>query len=175
MKGKFVEPMTLHRYLYANNDPINKLDPDGRTVLYAAKIVVGGLMAGYSAYKDSGGDKWATALGGVLGMLSAAIPSPMWGAIIGTVSSGGSAAFASYRNGDDFNRVVLQGMSGFFAGGTGGATGALLPGGWGGFGADVGNAVFTDLYSSGFSNVYDWWKKTFDDREDAIDRIMGGN
>jgi len=30
VRGKFKEPITLHKYLYCGNDPINRIDPDGR-------------------------------------------------------------------------------------------------------------------------------------------------
>jgi len=30
VKGKFRNPLTLHKYLYCGNDPINRTDPDGR-------------------------------------------------------------------------------------------------------------------------------------------------
>ena len=30
VKGKFEEPLTLHKYLYCTNNPINLIDPDGR-------------------------------------------------------------------------------------------------------------------------------------------------
>jgi RHS repeat-associated protein len=30
--GKFENPLTWHRYLYCQNDPINKIDPDGREI-----------------------------------------------------------------------------------------------------------------------------------------------
>jgi RHS repeat-associated protein len=29
IRGRFVEPLTLHKYLYCNNDPINNTDPSG--------------------------------------------------------------------------------------------------------------------------------------------------
>ncbi len=32
--GKFEEPMTLHKYLYCGNDPINKIDPWGLWAMY---------------------------------------------------------------------------------------------------------------------------------------------
>lgn len=30
VRGKFKDPITLHKYLYCGNDPINRTDPDGR-------------------------------------------------------------------------------------------------------------------------------------------------
>ena len=35
-EGVNAEPISLHKYLYADNDPINKLDPSGNSVILAA-------------------------------------------------------------------------------------------------------------------------------------------
>ena len=43
MVGGFKEPMTLHRYLYCINDPVNKIDPDGR-FFGIASLLVGSSM-----------------------------------------------------------------------------------------------------------------------------------
>jgi len=42
VKGKFHRPLTLHPYLYTENDPINKIDPTGRSV----SSIVGAILAG---------------------------------------------------------------------------------------------------------------------------------
>jgi len=39
VRGKFREPMTLHKYLYCGNDPINRIDPDGRFFGLASLLV----------------------------------------------------------------------------------------------------------------------------------------
>jgi hypothetical protein len=39
--GKFEEPLTLHKYLYCGNDPINGVDPEGLWVVYVTGTVMG--------------------------------------------------------------------------------------------------------------------------------------
>ena len=42
VKGKPVNPMTLHPYLYCQNDPANKIDPTGRSVSSMVGAILGG-------------------------------------------------------------------------------------------------------------------------------------
>lgn len=46
VKGKFEEPLTLHKYLYCQNDPINRIDPEGRI----AKRLLSPIATGYALY-----------------------------------------------------------------------------------------------------------------------------
>jgi RHS repeat-associated protein len=39
--GKIVDPRTLHKYLYAASDPVNRLDPSGRENLWFRAIITG--------------------------------------------------------------------------------------------------------------------------------------
>ena len=41
VRGKFQEPLTLHRYLYAANNPINRIDPSGKTPLLFDMMATG--------------------------------------------------------------------------------------------------------------------------------------
>ncbi|MHC4156102.1 MAG: RHS repeat-associated core domain-containing protein [Planctomycetota bacterium] len=52
VRGKFQEPLTLHRYLYCINDPINRIDPSGLTVLEAIGTASGMIKQalGWRAY-----------------------------------------------------------------------------------------------------------------------------
>jgi RHS repeat-associated protein len=43
--GRFEEPLSLHRYLYCRNDPVNLVDPNGEIVGYI--MLVGGLGYGF--------------------------------------------------------------------------------------------------------------------------------
>ena len=43
VRGKFEDPLTLHRYLYCSNNSINRIDPTGESSL-------DGIMAGYAVY-----------------------------------------------------------------------------------------------------------------------------
>ena len=38
------EPLTLHRYLYAGADPVNKVDPSGRDFSLGAQITIGAML-----------------------------------------------------------------------------------------------------------------------------------
>ena len=74
LDGNEFDPKTLHKYLYANGDPINGLDPTGRVDAFeAAKILQVVLVAataftivdfGYCLYKE------VTALGSALSLQS---------------------------------------------------------------------------------------------------------
>ena len=45
VRGSFREPMTLHVYLYCLNDPINKVDPEGRFAYnFVSSILTGGAL-----------------------------------------------------------------------------------------------------------------------------------
>ena len=46
VKGKYREPLTLHKYLYCLNDPINLVDPDGET----AKTLLAPVIAGHATH-----------------------------------------------------------------------------------------------------------------------------
>jgi len=45
--GKFKEPMTLHVYLYCLNDPINRIDPEGKL---SALVLVNPMLTGVAFY-----------------------------------------------------------------------------------------------------------------------------
>ena len=38
--GRIFDPVTLHRYLYANSDPVNKIDPSGRVTLVEVTVSI---------------------------------------------------------------------------------------------------------------------------------------
>ena len=46
VKGKLKEPLTLHKYLYCMNDPMNNTDPSGAS----AKALVAPVVAGYATH-----------------------------------------------------------------------------------------------------------------------------
>ena len=48
VRGKFKEPLTLHKYLYSNNDPINMIDPTGKFL--SGAMLAKPIMAGYSVH-----------------------------------------------------------------------------------------------------------------------------
>ena len=61
VKGKAFEPLTLHKYLYCNNDPINRTDPSGEFTFHVADAIITGSafyghMINLAAYGASSGD-----------------------------------------------------------------------------------------------------------------------
>ena len=46
--GKFKEPLTLHRYLYCLNDPVNGVDPSGEMTFTEMKVTVGTWATAFS-------------------------------------------------------------------------------------------------------------------------------
>ena len=59
VRGKFQEPMTLHRYLYCQNEPLNRIDPSGQWGIVDA-VVTGAALRAHSvnlaAYAASSGN-----------------------------------------------------------------------------------------------------------------------
>jgi len=47
VRGKFRKPMTLHKYFYCENDPVNKIDPSGEVA-----ILLGGSLSGNVSATD---------------------------------------------------------------------------------------------------------------------------
>lgn len=49
VRGEQLEPLTLHRYLYCVNDPIDRIDPRGEISAAAARLT-NAVVTGYSFY-----------------------------------------------------------------------------------------------------------------------------
>jgi hypothetical protein len=47
VKGEYKEPLTLHKYLYCLNEPINRADPAGR---FSARAIAAPVVAGYATH-----------------------------------------------------------------------------------------------------------------------------
>ncbi len=52
VRGKFKEPLTLHKYLYCMNDPVNLVDPDGRWAFVVGGYVSNSLNVGIDTIKS---------------------------------------------------------------------------------------------------------------------------
>ncbi len=50
--GKFEEPITLHKYLYCGNDPVNRVDPQGLWAAYATGTFM--VSLGFSYIRQTG-------------------------------------------------------------------------------------------------------------------------
>jgi len=133
--GKFEEPLTLHRYLYCGNDPINYVDPDGRIA-----IVIGGSFSGNITASDlSSGFNNRRGLGGIGAMAayySAILPGMTmltdhvgWG---GTAGAGFVAAWDHTRKlsglneSDAWSWGTMQWVAGGYSGSTTGTGGSLM-------------------------------------------------
>lgn len=120
VRGRFTEPLTLHKYLYCNNDSINRVDPDGKVWFFAAKLVIGGIAGGINGYYSSGGKndaKWVGAItGAVAGMFSSVLPGRVAGAVVGTLLSGVNNAYANYRQHGSESSAITGFMGGMLGG-----------------------------------------------------------
>ena len=108
--GNGEDPITLHRYLYAGNEPVDFIDPGGREISLGAQIavgaIVGGLAAGLADYAVTGKVRARSVIAGVaigalapvilagVGVYAAALP--VVSAYPGLVTSGLSVAFGGY-------------------------------------------------------------------------------
>ena len=55
VRGEYKEPLTLHRYLYALNDPIDRIDPAGELSFGSVMTGVGWGLRAYGAYSAATG------------------------------------------------------------------------------------------------------------------------
>jgi RHS repeat-associated protein len=129
-KGEFTEPLTLHRYLYCQNEPVNCTDPSGE-MMSPAELVIGGIIGGvfgaFNGYASSGGKLDAVAVGmavgAIAGMFSATMPSATLGTIIGSCASGIINAYGGYRRNGEVTDAIVFGFAGVASGGMSGALG----------------------------------------------------
>jgi hypothetical protein len=129
-------------YVYAENDPVNYVDPDGNLAWFIPLIggTAGGIMGGAVAYY-SGQDFWGVARAASVGFFAGAlstIPIPgarMWlgSAFSGMVTSMGANVALQYLEDDpceenyDWDSVFRSGIAGAVGGSIGGKL-ASFPG-----------------------------------------------
>ncbi len=106
VRGNVFESMTLHRYLYCVNDPVNRFDPDGKWGLFAARLVVGGLISGISnAMSAEDGERgYAFAAGFAIGAISAISGDAVISAILSVVGANFNASLMSQFSYDSENQ-----------------------------------------------------------------------
>jgi RHS repeat-associated protein len=87
----------LNWYCYANNNPTNMYDPDGKCPLFvitgAAGVLIGGGYGAYTSYMATGQINWGTVgkdalIGGAIGLTGGAAAS-----LIGSVGLGGGLSY----------------------------------------------------------------------------------
>ena len=114
--GDYEEPLTLHKYLYCLNDPINKRDPDGRFAWLAARLFVGAV---YGAISSGYGSDWnakAMSLGAAAGAVSAILPAKFSSVILGAGLSSLSSSYANYQKTGDSRLASYSGLTAFAGG-----------------------------------------------------------
>ncbi|MCL1474223.1 RHS repeat-associated core domain-containing protein [Argonema antarcticum] len=97
-EGDIFDPVSLHKFLYGNANPVNSIDPSGLSTLYelAATTTLAGALAGGTLGATAGvvsGGGWNEilmstgrgALGGAAGGLALGLGSPLIGSAIGAV------------------------------------------------------------------------------------------
>jgi hypothetical protein len=86
-EGHQTDPLSLHKYLYAADNPVNMVDPSGHEYTLGSMLAVGGVVGTLSAldtYVSSRGKAKATDLaasffiGGAVGALSGGVGSILW-------------------------------------------------------------------------------------------------
>ena len=97
-EGLLFEPVTLHKYLYCANDPLNRIDPSGEFYALVAKMLIGGALNAASAYA-SGASGQEIMIASIIGSLSAAIPGKVLGSVASAFLSGASSGVLSYSAG----------------------------------------------------------------------------
>jgi hypothetical protein len=95
--GNVKEPETLHKYLYANGDPVNRIDPRGREgalVEYAATLAHNTFEGTiYGTHMKKCVSNAFRQAGDLLGAILSSTPTDLTGEGIGmTLVSGGNAA-----------------------------------------------------------------------------------
>lgn len=186
--GRFLSPDTLdpietgvgtNRYAYADNDPINKSDPNGHIVHVAPLVAIGigvGGLAGFSAelysqYESgkgfngyalasstfigaaTGAVASVTGAGNIPGFFGRAIAITIEGVANGLFSSGTAtvATIVSAEIRDD--NISGKEVAGALVGGyVGGHAGSVIGAGTG---RVLGNGVFGQSFTSGLSTVID--------------------
>ena len=109
VRGSFSEPLTLHRYLYTLNDPVNNLDPTGEVAI-AGSMVANSFRTMVSGMEFEMFHSFRALINGTLQgwsieqAMMAEINDLATGAAIGVVA--GMAAKAISRTFDDFVNVL---------------------------------------------------------------------
>ena len=103
VQGKLQRPLTLHKYLYCGNDPINRIDPDGRFALVIGASVSGNITASdlSSCFNDRRG---LGGIGAMVGYYSVLLPAmTMLSDHFGAGGTAGIGAVVAWDHTKSFN------------------------------------------------------------------------
>ena len=143
VRGKFREPLTLHRYLYCSNDPINRIDPDGEfATAFALRLIVGGIVGGVTSSLSAEDHKVrAFIVGAVAGMFSSGISNKILGVVAGIVLNVANSGHIAYINDEGAMQAGIR----MITGAGGGYAGGVLFSNHGGLSSFIGGAVSSTL------------------------------
>lgn len=155
VRGKYSEPLTLHRYLYCNNNSINMVDPDGRVAVSLAgwvvfKGLVGGTIGAVSSYKGSKTHRLRAAF---FGFASGAIAANA-GVYTSLLAGIGNALHISHNNNEDDMLTGRRWITTTVTGGLGGLVGTLFPGS-SDLGVFLGASVINFLSGEAIDDLWD--------------------
>lgn len=89
-KGEYKEPLTLHKYLYVHNNPVNGIDPTGLFSLVSISItsVIIGVLSGLLTYAVTGSVKTSLIVGVLAAALTAIVMTIGVSGLIKVIKSG---------------------------------------------------------------------------------------
>jgi RHS repeat-associated protein len=153
VRGKYQEPLTLHKYLYSMNDPMDRIDPDGKMAVIAARLIsgaVGAAIAGGVAYA-TGQDRiaiGAAIMSGFIGGFSL----NMW---VSAGMGGLSAGFTTWMEGGGAREILQNASLSFAIGFAGGVSAGRISVGLklDKIGEHSCGALGANLFSRGYSGV----------------------
>jgi hypothetical protein len=81
--GKFWDPKSLHKYLYANGDPVNMIDPRGREAMLQFLFTTADISMPAEVVLASVGAKLALCIAGIATLLKSLADSSLFDAGVG--------------------------------------------------------------------------------------------
>jgi len=134
LQGDIRSPMSLHRYVYAQGNPVIYIDPDGRAINLAAAGIgaliggVGGAVIG--AWTAKPGERWAgAAQGGAIGVVAGGLAGLTFGASLAVTGAAGIGGTAVATGGTTGSVLISGTLAGAVGGGTNAAATTLANGG----------------------------------------------
>jgi RHS repeat-associated protein len=144
VRGKGIEPVTLHRYLYCVNDPLNRTDVNGEFSGLAGQLMTHAIKG--ALWGAVGGT-----YGGVLKACRTGNGHDIWKGTLAGGIAGGLAGGTAWLGGSGLVGQILGGMMGGAANHT---TSAMLNSDYEHFWAELGGAVVVGGALAGIMDYY---------------------